>query len=171
MNMKTRIFWCTNSDNFFPLSSGRNCTDYGILCLWFSNLIIPKVYQYCRYNKKHYILTFWISRISNQSILKKSTPNIHWKDRCWIWSSNILATWSKEPIHCKRPWCWERLRAGGEEGIRGWDSCMAPSMQWTWVWANSGREWRTGKPAVLQSMRLQKTGHDLATEQQQIYWL
>ena len=95
------------------------------------------------------ILTFWISKISKQSILKKSTINIHWKDRCWIWSSNTLATWSKEPIYCKRPWCWERLRAGGEEGIRGWDSGMASSTQWTWVWANSGIEWRTGKPAVL----------------------
>ena len=69
-------------------------------------------------------MTFWISKISKQSILKKSTMTIHWEDRCWIWSSNTLATWSKEPIYCKRPWCWERLRAAGEEGIRGWDSWM-----------------------------------------------
>ena len=40
--------------------------------------------------------------------------NIHWKDRCWSWSSNTLATWCKEQTHLKRPWCWERLNAGRE---------------------------------------------------------
>ena len=40
----------------------------------------------------------------------------------------------------------------GERGNRGWDDWMAPSTRWTWVWANSGRYWRTGKPGVLQSM-------------------
>ena len=46
----------------------------------------------------------------------KSPLNIHWKDWCWSWSSNILATWCEELTHLKRPWCWERLRAKGEEG-------------------------------------------------------
>ena len=40
--------------------------------------------------------------------------NIHWKDWCWSWSSHILATWCEELIYWKRPWCWERLEAGGE---------------------------------------------------------
>jgi len=44
--------------------------------------------------------------------------NIHWKDWCWNWGSNTLATWCKKPTHWKRPWCWERLRAGGEGGNR-----------------------------------------------------
>ena len=66
----------------------------------------------------------------------------------------------------QRPWCWERLRAGGEGGDRGWDGWMASLMQWTWVWANSRSLWRTGKPGMLQSMGLQKVRHDRATEQQ-----
>ena len=33
-------------------------------------------------------------------------------------------------IYMKSPWCWERLRAEGEEGIRGWDGWMAPLTQW-----------------------------------------
>ena len=33
-----------------------------------------------------------------------------------------LATWCKELTHWKRPWCWERLKAGGKEDNRGWDS-------------------------------------------------
>ena len=40
--------------------------------------------------------------------------NIHWKDWCWSWDSNSLATWCEEPTHWKRLWCWERLKAGGE---------------------------------------------------------
>ena len=35
-----------------------------------------------------------------------------------------------------RPWCWERLRAGGEQGDTEWDGWMASPTQWTWVWAN-----------------------------------
>ena len=62
----------------------------------------------------------WITRRSNQSILNKSTLNVHWKDWCWSWSLNTLATWRKEPTHWKRPWCWERLKAGGEGDDRGW---------------------------------------------------
>ena len=43
----------------------------------------------------------------------------------------LLAT--KEPTHWKRPWCWERLKAGGEGGDRGWEGWMASPTQWTWV--------------------------------------
>ena len=39
----------------------------------------------------------------------------------WCWCSNTLSTWCEEPTHWKRLWCWERLRAGGEGGDRGWD--------------------------------------------------
>ena len=62
----------------------------------------------------------WIARRSNLSNLKESTLNIHWKDWCWIWSSNTLAIWCKELTHCTRRWCWERLKAGGE----GWRQRM-----------------------------------------------
>ena len=41
--------------------------------------------------------------------------------------------------------------------------------QWTWVWANSGRWWKTGKPGVLQSMGSQRVRHDWATEREQGY--
>ena len=48
-----------------------------------------------------------------------------------------LATWGEELTHWKRPWCWDRLKAGGEGDDRGWDGWMASSTQWTWVWVNS----------------------------------
>ena len=66
----------------------------------------------------------------------------------------------------KIPWCWERLKSGGEGGDRGWDGWMASLTQWTWVWASSGRWWRTGKPGVLQSMGSQRVGQDLVAGQQ-----
>ena len=37
-----------------------------------------------------------------------------------------------------------------EKGDRRWDGWVASLTQWTWVWADSGRWWRTGKSAVLQ---------------------
>ena len=64
--------------------------------------------------------------------------NIHWKDWCWNWSSNTLATWCEELTHWKRPWCWEGLGAGGEGDDRGWDGWMASLIRWTWVWVGSG---------------------------------
>ena len=63
--------------------------------------------------------------------------------------------------------CWERLKAGGEEGSRGWDGWMPLPAQWTWVWASSRSWWLTGRPNVLQSTGSQRVGHDLATGQQQ----
>ena len=98
---------------------------------------------------------------------RKSVLNIHWKDWCWSWKSSTLAIWCKELTHLKRPWCWERLKAG-EGDDRGWDGWMASPTQWTWVWTNSGRWWKTEKPGVLQSMGSQRARHDLAAEQQQV---
>ena len=95
---------------------------------------------------------------------RKSTLNIHWKDWCWSWSSNTLTTWCKELTYWKRPWCWERLRAGGEGDDRGWDGWMASLTWWSWVWASSGSWWWTRKPGVLQSMGLQRVGRDWATD-------
>ena len=64
----------------------------------------------------------------------------------------------------KKPWCWERLRAGGEGDDRGWDGWMVSLTQCTWVWVDSERWWWTGRPGVLQFMESQRVGHDWATE-------
>ena len=101
------------------------------------------------------------------NFLKEIDPENHSKDWCWSWSFIMLATRCEEPTPWKRPWCWERLKARGESGDRGWDIRMESVTQWTWGWANSGRQWRTGKPGMLQFMGLQRVGHDLVTEQQQ----
>ena len=53
-----------------------------------------------------------------------------------------------------------------EKVATGWDDWMKSLTQWTWIWANPGRWWRTGKPGMLQSMGSQRAGHYWATEQQ-----
>ena len=45
---------------------------------------------------------------------RKSVLGVHWKDGCWSWNSNTLASWWEELTHLKRPWCWGRLKVGGE---------------------------------------------------------
>ena len=70
----------------------------------------------------------WTARRSNQSILKEISPGVHWKDWCWSWNSHTLATWCEELTHLKRPWCWEKLKAGREGDNRGCDGWMASAL-------------------------------------------
>ena len=95
---------------------------------------------------------------------RRSVLGVHWKDWCWSCNSNTLAIWCGELTHLKRPWCWERLRAGGEGEERRWDDWMASLTQWTWVWEDSRSWWCTGRPGVLWFMGSQRVGHDWATE-------
>ena len=60
----------------------------------------------------------------------------------------------------EKPWCRERLNDGGVEGDKGWDGWMSLA-QWTWVWASSGRQSRTGKPGMLQFMESKRIRHSL----------
>ena len=111
----------------------------------------------------------WIARRSNQSILKEISPGVHWQDRCLSCNNNNLANRCKELTHLKRPWCWERLKAGGEGDDRGWDGWMASPIHWTWVWLNSGNWWWTGKPGMLQSMESQS--HTWLSDWTRLNWI
>ena len=87
-----------------------------------------------------------------------------WKDWCWGWNCNTLATWCKELTLWKRHWCWERLKVGGEGDDRRWDGWMTSLTLWTWVCVSSGSWWWTGSPGMLQSMGSQRVGQDWAIE-------
>ena len=63
----------------------------------------------------------WTARRSNLSTLKEISPEYSLEGLMLNWSSNTLATWCKKQTPWKRPWCWERLKAGGEGDDRGWD--------------------------------------------------
>ena len=82
----------------------------------------------------------------------RSALGFLWKEWCWSWNSNSLATSCEELTHWKRLWCWEGLGAGGEGDDRGWDGWMASLTRWMWVWVNSRSWWWTGRPGVLRFM-------------------
>ena len=136
--------------------------------LWLENMVFPKTVfkiQSCVLFMALYNLVQW-SHSSNLKDYSYPDEINSREQKCQVWSSKTLATWCENLTHCKRPWSWERLRAGREGGNRGWDVWMASLIQRIWVWANSGRWSRTGKPGVQQSMGLQRAGHDLTSEQQ-----
>ena len=94
---------------------------------------------------------------------RRKVLGVHWKDWCWSWNSNTLAPWCEE-LSLERPWCWERLRAGGEGDSGGWDGWMASPTQWTWVWVDSRSWWWTERPGLQWFMGSQRVGNDWATK-------
>ena len=83
---------------------------------------------------------------SAHNLLTRTSLQRDWEIEWRKWSIwRIL-----QSLHWKRPWCWERLKAGEEVDDRGWDGWMASATWWTWVWASSRRWWWTGKPGMLQ---------------------
>ena len=106
----------------------------------------------------------WTARRSNQSFLKEISPEYSLEGLMLKMKLQYFGHLIQILTHWKRPWCWERLRAGGEGDDRGWDGWMASPTPWSWVWVNS-RSWLwTGRPGMLQSMGSQRVRHDSATE-------
>ena len=106
----------------------------------------------------------WTARRSNQFILKEISSKYSLEGLMLKLKLQYLATWWGELTHWKRPSCWERLKSGREGDDRVWDGWMTSPTQWAWVWASFGSLWWTGEPGMLQSMGLQKVGHDCVTE-------
>ena len=92
----------------------------------------------------------WTARRSNQSILKEIIPEYSLEGLMKL-KLQYFDLLCEELTHWKRPWCWERLKAEGEEDDRGWDGWMASPTQWTWVRASSVNWWWTGKAACCSS--------------------
>ena len=118
---------------------------------WSGNKIPPK--NWC----------FWtvvLEKTLESPLDCKEIQPVHPKgNQPWIFigrsDAEVPTLWTpdeKELAHWKRPWCWERLKGGGEGDDRGWDGWMASPTRWIWVWANPRRWRRTGQPGVLQSM-------------------
>ena len=112
----------------------------------------------------------WAARRYNQWILKETSPEYSLEGHAEaeapvLWPPDAKSQFIREDPD------WKRMRSEEERDGRRWDGWMASLTQWMWVWASSGRWWRTGKSGMLLSMGLQRVGHDWATEQQQrICW-
>ena len=65
------------------------------------------------------------ARRSNQSVLKEISPEYSLERLMLKLKLQYFGLWCKELTHWKRHWCWERLKAGGEGGDRGWNGWMA----------------------------------------------
>ena len=120
------------------------------------------------------LLNCGVGKDSWESLDRKEIHQVHPKrNQSWIFTgrtdveAETPILWPPDVKNWlwERPWCWERLKVGGEGDDRGWDGWMASLIQWTCIWASSRSWWWTRKPGVLQSMRLQRVGHDWTTEQ------
>ena len=114
--------------------------------------------------------------VEKQSGVSFSTPGSYLVFKimnCSLWTcSKSLMPYSIQFINNYKFLLWPLLGPAfllfflspTEGDDRGWDGWMVSLMRWTWVWVGSGSWWWTGKPDVLQSMGLQRFGHDWATD-------
>ena len=86
----------------------------------------------------------WTARRSNPFILKQTSPEYSLEGLILKLKLQYFDPWCDELTHWKRPWCWEKLKAGGEVDDGGWDGWMASPTQCTWVWVTLG----VGRAAV-----------------------
>ena len=100
------------------------------------------------------------ARRSNQSILKEISPGWSLKGLMLKLKLQYFGHLMQRTDSLEKTLMLGRLKAGGERDSWGWDGWMAPPTQWTWVWVSSGSWWWKGKPGMLQSMGLQRVGHD-----------
>ena len=63
----------------------------------------------------------WTARRSNQSILKEISPGCSLEALMLKLKLQFFGHLMQRADYLKRPWCWKRLRAGGEGDDRGWD--------------------------------------------------
>ena len=110
----------------------------------------------------------WTARRSNQSILKDINSEYSLEGLMLKLNLQKFGHLMRRAYSLEKTLMLGKIE-GRRRGSRGWDGWMASPIQWTWVWANSERQWWTGRPGVLQSMGLQRVGHDWVTEQQQQY--
>ena len=111
----------------------------------------------------------WTARRSNQSILKEisrgcSLEGLILKLKLQYFGHLMWRTDSKE-----KTLILGKIEAGGERDNRGWDGLTASPTQWTWIWVNSGKWYRTGRPGIVQSMGLSRVFSNTTVQKHQFF--
>ena len=98
----------------------------------------------------------WASRRSNQSILNEISPGCALEGLMLKLKLQYLGHLMRRADSFEKTLIVGKIEGRREGDDRGWDGWMASLTQWTLVWVNSGSWWWTGRPGMLQSMRLQR---------------
>ena len=101
---------------------------------------------------------------SNRSILKEISPDYSLEGPMLKLKLQYFGHLIRRTDSLEKTLMLGKIEVGGEGDDGGWDGWTASPTQWTWDWVSSGNLWRTGKPGMLQSMGLQRVGHDWVTE-------
>ena len=107
------------------------------------------------------------ARTSNQSILKEINPKYSLDGLMLQLKFQYFGYLMWRDDSLEKTLMLGTIEGRRRRGFSRWDGWMPSLTQWTWVWANSMRWWKTGKPGTLQSMRSERVRHDWATEQPQ----
>ena len=108
----------------------------------------------------------WTARKSNQSILKEINPEYSLEGLRLKLKLQHFGHLMQRANSLEKTLMLEKIEAK-RRGNRGWNGRMASMTQRTWVWANSGRQWRSGEPSVLQFVGSLRVWRSLVTEQQE----
>jgi len=133
---------------------------FSVYCMW----LFIRIDAFELWCWRRLLRVSWTARRSNQSILKEISPEYSLEGLMLKLKFQYFGHLMRRTDSMEKPWCWERLKAGGAGDDRGWDGWIASPMWWTWVWASSGSWWQTGKPGVLLSVGSQRARHDWVTE-------
>ena len=128
---------------FFPV------VRYGCECLTIKKAGHWRVDAFELWGWRILLRVSWTARRSNQSILKEISPEYSLEGLMLKLKLQYFDRLMQRTDHWKRPWCWERLKVGGEGDDRGWDGWTASLTQWTWVWVKSRSWWWIGRPGML----------------------
>ena len=99
---------------------------------------------------------------------RRPVLTIQWKDWCWM-KLQYFGHLIRRTDSLEKTLMLGKIEGKRRRGGRGWDGWMVSLTQGTWIWANTGRQFRTGKPGMLHFMGLQGVGHNLVTEQQRLF--
>ena len=99
----------------------------------------------------------WRARRSNLSILKEISSEYSLEGLMLKLKLQYFGHLMRRADSFEKTLMLERLKAGGEGDLRGWDGWMALLTLCTWVWASCGSWWWAGRPGVLKVHGLTKS--------------